>query len=249
MRLWHFDRSGSRGSQYFDINEKGYEFLEALLAFFYLMTEEQLGFDPSIKTVNGQPYIEITQSSRTERLILEELLQNRVAIVDRGTKCWKAYCDTDYSRKRPFLVKDSWQHEDRIEEGLLMKKAKELGVTGIAQYYYHETVRVGLNIDDTLTAIRRGKMKQGRQSFKGGKLSSESASASNRDPSTRNSGLTSASEPMRDPLPTRVHRRLVTSGGGKNVYKATSLAGIVNGFLGAIEGKHQSFRIPLAIFD
>lgn len=49
----------------------------------------------------------------------------------------------------------------------------------IAKYGYHETVRVGEAIDDTLGNVRRGLMKQcGRSSFKQKVFKTSSASAS-----------------------------------------------------------------------
>ncbi|KAI9731295.1 MAG: hypothetical protein M1834_005198, partial [Cirrosporium novae-zelandiae] len=64
-------------------------------------------------------------------------------------------------------VKDSWQYEERPEEGLLLKKATELGVTNVARYYYHETVCVGGAVDDIHYNIRKGlKEEDGRSAFR-----------------------------------------------------------------------------------
>ena len=45
------------------------------------------------------------------------------------------------------------------------------------------------------------------------------------------------------PLHNRVHRRIVTRDAGKHVYEASSLRGIINGFLGAIHGEYVRISI------
>jgi len=39
------------------------------------MSEEQLGFDPTITTSNGERFIEIKRDGRTERLIIDKLMK------------------------------------------------------------------------------------------------------------------------------------------------------------------------------
>ena len=156
MRLWHFDRSGSSGSS-FDINQDGLTFNRVMLGY-YLMTDGQLGLDPTIRGPEGQRYVEIIRDGQVERIILTKLIKKQAAIVARETTCWWAYHDTDKT-KEPLIVKDSWQYEERPEEGLLIQEATNEGVENIARYYHHETVRVGEEIDDTLGNVRRGLMK------------------------------------------------------------------------------------------
>ena len=55
-----------------------------------------------------------------------------------------------------FVIKDSWEFEERPEEGLLLKEATDAGVENVAQYYHHETVRVGGVVDDVRNSIRKG---------------------------------------------------------------------------------------------
>ena len=55
------------------------------------MSEEELGFDPTIVTANGQRFIEIEREGTTERLILDGLMKRARCIAGRATTCWKAH--------------------------------------------------------------------------------------------------------------------------------------------------------------
>ena len=165
MRPWLFDRSGSSGSSSFDINQDGFKFTRVMLSYF-LMSHEQLGLDPTIQQSDGKRYMDITRKDKIERLILTEDIKQQAVIVGRATTCWRAYRDGDES-KEPLVVKDSWQYEERPEEGELIKEATDKGVRNIAQYYHHETVQVDRKNDDTLENIRKGLMKTcGRTTFR-----------------------------------------------------------------------------------
>ena len=264
MRLWHFDRSGACGSCSFDINQEGLAFIRVMLGY-YLMTDEQLGLDPTIQGSGGQQYVEITRNGQVERLVLTAMIKKQAAIVSRATTCWRAYRDTDHMKK-PLIVKDSWQYEERPEEGLLIQEATEGGVKNIAKYYHHETVHVGGGIDDTLENIRKGLMKEGgRTSFqqKAVKRPSVLASESHGRPvvgqmpqpslsgkrspssaqlepqlSTKRSRSSFQSQELKKPPSNRVHRRSITQDAGKHIYEASSLEGIINGILGAVHGDY-----------
>ena len=153
MRLWLFDRSGACGSTSFDINQNGHDFIRVMLGF-YLMTDEQLGLDPTIQGPKEKRYIEINRDGQVERLILSEMIIKNAAIVSRATTCWKAFSETNKTKK-PLIVKDSWQYIDRPEEGVLIKEATDEHVRNIAKYYHHETVQVGRKDDSTHENIRR----------------------------------------------------------------------------------------------
>ena len=165
MRLWQFDRSGSSGSSSFDINEDGCRFVHVMLGYF-LINDKQLGRDPTIQQSNGKRYIEVTRADQIERLFLTEEIRKQVAVAGRATTCWRAYCDGDDS-KEPLVVKDSWQYEERPEEGELIKEATIKRVPNIARYYHHETVQIDEKNDDTIGNVRGGLMKTcGRTTFR-----------------------------------------------------------------------------------
>lgn len=165
MRLWQFDRSGSSGSSSFDINEDGIRFVHVLLGYF-LMNDQQLGRDPTIRQSDGKRYIEVTRDDQIERLFLTEEIRKQVAVAGRATTCWRAYCDGDNS-KQPLVVKDSWQYEERPEEGELIKEATSKEVRNIARYYHHETVQIDEKNDDTIGNVRGGLMQtSGRTTFR-----------------------------------------------------------------------------------
>jgi hypothetical protein len=69
MRIWEFDRLGWVASEQFDINKDGLWFVSTILGFLW-MSEEALGFDPTIMTVKGQRFMEIKRGATTERLVL-----------------------------------------------------------------------------------------------------------------------------------------------------------------------------------
>lgn len=242
MRLWHFDRSGASGSS-FDINQDGLAFIRVMLGY-YFMTDEQLGLDPTIQGPEEKRYVEISRDGQVERLILTKLIKRQAAIVARGTTCWRAYRDTDTTRK-PLVVKDSWQYEERPEEGLLIEEATDGGVENIARYYHHETVRVSGEIDNTLGNVRRGLMKAcGRTTFRQKafkepdapasesqgtavagqmqpppllrKRSSSSAQLESQS-STKRSRTSFQSREPEKPFHNRVHRRIVTRDPGKHI--------------------------------
>jgi hypothetical protein len=164
MRLWQFDRSGSSASSSFDINEDGFKFTRVMLGYF-LMNNEQLGLDPTTQQADGKRYMEITRNDKIERLILTEDITKQAVIVGRATTCWRAYRDGDESEE-PLVVKDSWQYEERPEEGAYQggngqRRAKHRPVLS------SRDGQVGGKNDDTIENVRRGLMKTcGRTTFR-----------------------------------------------------------------------------------
>lgn len=155
MRLWEFDRVGAIASLPFNINKDGLQFVSTMLGFLQ-MSDEQLGYDPSImSTSNGQKFIEIIRDGQLERLILDSLMKRAPCVAGRATTCWKAHREGDKVHA-PLVIKDSWQYPEREEEGKLLAEATVKGVVNVARYYYHETVRVGGKVDDILSNVRKG---------------------------------------------------------------------------------------------
>ena len=259
LRLWQFDPLGGSGSTSFGINKDGYQFVRVMLGYL-LMNDEQLGFDPTIHRVNGKRWIEITRNGCTERLFVEGEVRKHPAIVGRATSCWKVYSGEGDARKR-LVVKDSWQYEERPEEGELIREVT-LHSANVAQYYHHETVQCSNKDDDILGNVRRGMMKTcGRRTFTQRSNTQPSASkyrdktASNQSKSGSNLRKRVSSSPT--PLPpgkrsrtsrsksptepaehNRIHGRVVTSSPGKPLNEASSCLVIVTAFIGAIDGKY-----------
>jgi hypothetical protein len=252
MRLWQFDRSGSSGSSSFDINKDGLKFVHVMLGY-HLMNDVQLGLDPTIRQSDSKCYVEITRNDQIERLILTRLIKKQAMIAGRATTCWKAYRDGDKS-KESLIIKDSWQYEERSEEGELIKKATDKGVQNIARYYHHETVQIDGKNDDIIENVRRGLMKTcGRNSFRqrlfvdsevstseslGSSLSRKRSSSlvqitlspNKRSRSSRRSRDSATS------IHNRIRRRVITRDAGKTIQEATSLVAVLNGLVGAISG-------------
>jgi hypothetical protein len=155
LRVWVFDRLGGISSEQSDINKDGLRFVSTMLGFLW-MSEEELGFDPTIlMTAEGQRFIEIQKrEGMTERLVLGGLMNRARCIAGRATTCWKAYHEEDPDTL--FVVKDSWQYQERDEEGELLCEATAKGTVHVARYYHHETVQVRNADDDVRNNVRKG---------------------------------------------------------------------------------------------
>nr|ODN77254.1 hypothetical protein L203_06335 [Cryptococcus depauperatus CBS 7841] len=153
MRVWEFDRLGDIASDRFDINKEGKRFVSTILGFLW-MSEEDLGFDPTIITCGDKRYIDIERNGQEERIIIKRTMSRARCVVGRATTCWEAYAEKD--PEKPLVIKDSWQDPERDHEGELLQEATENGVINVARHYYHATVRVGDKDDDVLVNIRQG---------------------------------------------------------------------------------------------
>lgn len=74
MRILEFNRTGVLGSELFDINKDARRFVSVILGFLS-MTDEQLGFDPTIKLdptaeLSKRRYIDMERNGRKERIFL-----------------------------------------------------------------------------------------------------------------------------------------------------------------------------------
>jgi hypothetical protein len=259
MRIWEFDRLGGIASKQFDINEDGLQFVSTILAFLW-MNEEQLGFDPTVITENGQRFIEIQRNGPTERLIIDGLMMRARCISGRATTCWKAHREGD--PQIPLVIKDSWQYTEREEEGELLREATEKGVVNVARYYHHEIVRVLGTDDDVRSNVRKGLDIMKAENYRPGcsmiSLSTSAAgsrkgrsstaalkrSSSQTDaplPPSKRSCSTSPTKAGSNALPNRVHRRVILRDYGKPIYRASSRAALLTALEGCIEG-HESLR-------
>ncbi|KAH8202495.1 hypothetical protein TruAng_003303 [Truncatella angustata] len=135
----------TNASEQFDINNDGLRFVSTILGFLW-MNEEELGFDPTVKTENGQRFIEIERNESMEPLIIDKVMNRARCIAGRATTCWKAHREGE--PQTPLVVKNSWQYEERDEEGELLREANQKHVINVARYYHHETVRVGDEVDN-----------------------------------------------------------------------------------------------------
>ncbi|PVH90320.1 hypothetical protein DM02DRAFT_647610 [Periconia macrospinosa] len=267
MRLWEFDRLGAIGSTAFDINKDGEMFVSVVLGYLW-MSEEELGFDPTIMEDNGR-YTDIQRNGQKERIYLEELMKRQRSVAGRATTCWRGFLEDKADGR--FVIKDSWEYEERLEEGLLLKEATEAGVENVARYYHHETVRVGGEMDDVLYNVRKGLNEAGgRNAFQQRRSTPSepatssailSASSSKRGRSTSRSKTmtrkrsSSCLQPSMPPPKrscsdspvkqdaaqrrNRVHRRLVMRDIGKSIYEASSPRAILRGLFGGIKGEHD----------
>ncbi|KAG6023961.1 hypothetical protein E4U19_004015 [Claviceps sp. Clav32 group G5] len=121
MRVFVFDRLGGIASQQIDINKEPVQFLEVMLGSlgFVWMSEEDLGFDPTIQQIDGERFIEVERNGRSECIVIDGLIVRKLCMVGRATTCWKSHVK-DYP-ETPLVIKDSWQPLERDEEGEMLK--------------------------------------------------------------------------------------------------------------------------------
>ncbi|KAI0412132.1 hypothetical protein F5X98DRAFT_355725 [Xylaria grammica] len=263
MRLWEFDRLGGIASEKFNINEDGRRFVSIILGFLW-MDNETLGFDPTIIKLEHQQYIEIQKDTKTERLVLDRLIRPAHSIVGRATTCWKAYLEGDKSRS--FVIKDSWQFPERSEEGKLLEEVTARGVTNVARYHYHETVRIRARDDDIQGNVRRGlditrasnyrsDRARGMRNLAVEAISCNSSTGSKRSssqtgaplpPGKRSrSGSASSTISSNETPPNRIHRRIVLCDYGKPIYKASSQPVLLGALEGCIKGHESLYNAGL----
>ncbi|KAK4237599.1 dual serine/threonine and tyrosine protein kinase [Achaetomium macrosporum] len=225
----------------FDINEDGLRFVPTILGFLW-MSEEQLGFDPTIKTANGQRFIEIERDGGTERIIFDGLMKPARCIAGRATTCWKGHREEEPHAL--LVAKDSWQYPEREQEGELLREATDEGVVRVARHYHHVTVRVR-NADDVQIDVRKGldcassSRTSRRSSVAGVKRPSTQTDATL--PPNKHPCSTSPIKTGSDALPNRVHRRIIISDYGIPIYEASSPQVLLAALADCIEG-HASLR-------
>jgi hypothetical protein len=261
MRIWEFDRLGGLASEQFDINEDGRQLVLTVLGFLW-MSDEELGFDPTIKTEHGQRFIEIKRNGSTERLVIEKVMQRARCIAGRATTCWKAY--SEGCPQKPLVIKDSWQYTERDEEGELLREATAQNVVNVARHYHHETIQIHGVDDDIRSHIRggldvtratnyrserskplpimvSGASRQGRSNKRAGQKRSSSQTGAPIPHGKRSCSVSPTKAVVGDSLPNRVHRRVILADYGEPIYEASSLSGLLIALEGCIEG-HQSLH-------
>ncbi|KAF2731547.1 hypothetical protein EJ04DRAFT_579020 [Polyplosphaeria fusca] len=268
MRLWEFDRLGGIASEQFDINEDGLQFVSAVLGFLWL-SEEQLGFDPTVITAGDKRYMEIERDNQTERLVIDKVVKRVTCVAGRATTCLIAHREGDDSRTS-LVIKDSWQFPERDEEGGLLREATEKDVVNVARYYHHETVCVGGQEDDIRGNVRCGLditkatnyrpessmpppstagrcvSRTGRSSSVAGRKRSSSSTCAPLPPTKRT--CSSSSKKGGRAIANRVHRRVIVRDYGKPIYMASSKASLLAALENCIAG-YESLHMRAGILQ
>jgi hypothetical protein len=176
-------------------------------------------------------------------------------ISGRATTCWKAHREGD--PQTPLVIKDSWQYQERDDEGQLLYETTRKAVVNVARYYHHETVQVrgkdddiqrnvqgGLNIMEagnyrpersvlSLSTSVVGAPRKGRSNSTAGvKRSSSQIGAPL--PCSKRSCSASPIKAGSNPLPNPVHRRIILRDYGKTIYKASSRSVLLTALEGCI---------------
>ena len=71
---------------------------------FQQMSEEELGFDPTIVAAGGQQFIEVGRNGLTERIVLDGRMNRARCIAGCATTCWRAHREGD--SRIQLVVKD-----------------------------------------------------------------------------------------------------------------------------------------------
>ncbi|KAA1136797.1 hypothetical protein PGTUg99_004198 [Puccinia graminis f. sp. tritici] len=157
--IWQFDRSGAIGSEPVDFKSdkpKIEKFLDLMLCFL-TCNKELLGFDPTFIEAQDRPAVLRIkpQNDVNQELEIEPRPVFRASgICGRATTCWKAHPSGDKSQE--FLIKDSWQPEQRPKEGEMLRIVTEKKVPHVARYHHHEDVCVDGKMVDIKSHLRRG---------------------------------------------------------------------------------------------
>ncbi|KAG6096894.1 hypothetical protein E4U30_001166 [Claviceps sp. LM220 group G6] len=262
MRVWLFDRLGGIASEQININTEPLQFIKVILGFLW-MSEEDLGFDCSIKgpdlTVDGA-------DGKKRQMDIAKPDGSKECILVGQQPAGKLTSKMIRSPETILVVKDSWQEVKRDEEGDMLLLATRRGVVNVARHYHHETVQIrGMN-DDVRACVRRGLDRATASNSAQSDSESSRRAPSERlrkrgtstNPSTsgkeEDSGLhprkricssspTGSAHKPRIELPTelgnRVHRRVIVRDYGKAIYKASSRQALLACLEGCIKG-HQS---------
>lgn len=255
MRLWVFDRLGGIASEQFDVNKDGLRLVTTILGFLW-MSEEELGFDPTIMTAGNQRFIDIERNGSTERLIIDEVIRRVRCIVGRATTCWRAYREED--PRTLLVIKDSWQYPERDEEGKLLYEATSKGVVNVGRYYYHHTISVQGH-DDIRNGVRKGLDVTRASNYRPERLIASPSTSTSASRKGSRAGLKRSSSQISARLPpnkrscseslpkttsvlqNRVHRRVILRDYGKPIYEASSRTALLSALEGCIEG-HESLH-------
>lgn len=259
LRVWSFDRLGAIASEQINIQTDPLRFVSIMIAFL-IMNDEQLGFDTSVKSDANTQYITISHGDNNERLTIEQVLLRTRSIVSRGTICWKAQSSVDGS---PLIVKDSWQHPERPEEGEMLRKLAEKNIPYVARYYHHEDVffngkkddvkniRGGLNLE-AATDHRPRQTKhiyKSRTSTQSPRRDLVSAPVGRKRAASQTEAVEASSKRSRlipveevEDLANRVHRRVILKDCGRPIYEASSIPILLEAFHLCLEGHRGLFN-------
>ncbi|OAV85932.1 hypothetical protein PTTG_04263 [Puccinia triticina 1-1 BBBD Race 1] len=182
----------------------------------------------STESVSQQPIENSTESvpqqlintNTGQQLVIDHLVFRAAAICGRGTSCWEAHLREDKDQK--FLIKDSWQPEDRIVEGEMLCDVTRQNVPNVARYHHHEDVHVAGRRVDTEFYVRD------RIEFRGKRKI--------------NIGNPPADPELLNCFTNLVHRRLILKDVGQSISKVEDVSGLLAALEGCIKGHYGLFQ-------
>ncbi|KDN33534.1 hypothetical protein RSAG8_13375, partial [Rhizoctonia solani AG-8 WAC10335] len=135
-RLWYHDRCDVVASEEFDIN-KDWRHLVRIILSMLLAPPDRLGYDPNVTLLpsdnpNAEPNYDIdirnsdTEVTTTYRTL--KVISNAKAdsMVGPGSRLWIVQELVDGDPVDPcYVLKDTWAHEDRVAEHVLLKEIRE----------------------------------------------------------------------------------------------------------------------------
>ncbi|KAH6904387.1 hypothetical protein BKA70DRAFT_1507805 [Coprinopsis sp. MPI-PUGE-AT-0042] len=124
VSLLHFDRSGLKHSELFDIHEHAVDFVRIVLGLVY-PAPKVLGFDETITF----EWVD-NEDGRPERCGFVNTFDGN-DLTGRGTTCWDIIAIDDDGNEVVYLMKESWRTETRPAEQTFLEIAK--GLEGVGQ--------------------------------------------------------------------------------------------------------------------
>jgi hypothetical protein len=256
MRVWRFDRGAIYSAPPFNVNEDGRKFVTVVLGYL-LMGDEELGFDTTIVRDGDQRFVSVIRhDGGEERLQIEATMHRQACILGRATTCWRAKLPGGIQvTSESCIIKDSWQHEGKDDEGELLMEVTEAGVGKVAHCYHFETVRIG-GRDDDLRSVRKGlnlpsgKKWKAPRAHAGSVLSLSGTGSSSslrkrvgsttldsdRSQKRSRSNTQGDSNAPEDQAQNRVHKRVIMVVCGKRLHLTKTRIGLLRGLVDGITG-------------
>ncbi|KAG6037944.1 hypothetical protein E4U41_004648 [Claviceps citrina] len=152
MENWVFDRSGPYSGAAFNAHKEPEKFVRILCAYL-MMSDKELGLNTFSRTQNDTSFVSLPVWPRGTEKTRLELDPNPIALqramVGRGTSCFLA--KPVGAQEFDIVVKYSWASNMRTPEADLLIKARDRGVTGLAQVVgYQEKVTTISELRDGL---------------------------------------------------------------------------------------------------
>jgi hypothetical protein len=230
MRVWRYDRGAIYTALPFNVNVDGRRFVTVVLGY-HLMRDHELGFDSSILRDPMGRYIPVMRHGVAGRIFLQKVIHRQACILGRATTCWKGIGEDGITT---FVIKDSWQYGGKDDEGDLLRYVTDREVANVAPCYHSTSVRILDTVDDLHHCVRNrvNLLNCEKWGVKKGRASGASMTVDTGSQST-----TPGNSPPPEQQPqNRIHKRVIMSRCGKQLYLASSRTALLRALIDGIAG-------------